>query len=216
MLKIKFNIAPEKLADNLLKDVKATAPKVVEAFSREVEVSARRNFDNALLDISGDNPYINVQRTVSGNKAIISCSGEQVLFAEFGAGLQNTYREKEVYVESHFAISRSNTLYYVQGHYKTIGLRARGFTNMGTTENMPRPAGIVGLGHYGKGLGVLEYWVRPSLNMQKAHGESNVHKKNGDIKQGVLWTQGTKPVRGLWRARNTAINKLVSGRLKIK
>lgn len=216
MLKIKFNIAPEKIADNLLKDAKTVGNKVLEAFSREVEVSARRNFDSALLDISGDNPFIAVQRTVSGNKAIISCSGEQVLFAEFGAGLQNSYREREVYVESHFAISRSNVLYYVQGHYKTIGLNARGFSNLGKDENMPRPAGIVGLGEYGRGLGVLDYWVRPSTNMQKAHGESNVHKKNGEIKQGVLWTQGTKPVRGLWRARNTAINKLQSGRLKIK
>jgi hypothetical protein len=216
MLKIKFNIAPEKLADNLLNDVKATAPKIVEAFSSEVEVNARRNFDKALLEISGDNPYITVQRTVSGDTATISCSGEQVLFAEFGAGIHNTYREKEVYVESHFAISRSNTLYYVEGHYKTIGLRARGFTDNGMTENMPRPAGIVELGHYGKGLGMLEWWVRPSTNMQKALGESNVHKKNGEIKQGVLWTQGTKPVRGLWRARNTAINKLLSGRLKLK
>ena len=215
-IKVSWNKLPTKIMQEMLEDVKAVAPKLTEAFSKEVADTAQRNFNNALLDISGDDPYVVVSRTVKGNHATITCTGQQVLFAEFGAGLQNAYREREVFVEGHLAISRTNTLYFVEGHHRTIGLNARGFKDMGTTETMPRPSGIVELGEYGKGLGTLEWWVRPSKNMQKAHGESNVHKKNGEIKQGVLWTTGTKPVRGLYRARNTAINKLQSGRLDIK
>jgi len=216
IIKVSWNKLPEKVIDELLQDVKATVPKVLEAFSKEVEVSARRNFTVAIDEISGDNPFITVSRVVSGNNAKITCSGEQVLFAEFGAGLQNSYKEREVYVENHFAISRSNTLYYVQGHYKTIGYNAKGFKNSGMTETMPRPAGIVQLGHYGKGHGINEFWFRPSTNGRVGSMETWKRKRNGEIDPRYVWTMGTKPVRGLYRARNTAINKLQSGRLKIK
>jgi len=236
-MKVSWNKLPTKVISELLQDVKATAPKVLEAFSKEVEVSARKNFNRAVNDISGGNPYITVVRTVSGLNAKITCMGEQVLFAEFGAGIFNSYAEK--YIESHFAISRANVLYYVQGHYRTIAFTTRGFTNGGMTETMPRPAGIYPLGQYeGRGKetwgqlfgtyvnmrknqgyssqGINEYWVRPSQNGRMANRESRVHKPNGEVREGVVWTMGTKPVRGLYRARNTAINKLQSGRLNIK
>lgn len=214
-MKVSWNIKPTKLIAELLKDVKATQPKILEAFSKEVEVNARRNFNRAVEDISGDNPYISVVRTVSGNTAKISCIGEQVLFAEFGAGTQNSYYEKDIYVESHFAGTGSHT-YYVQGYYRTVGYNAKGFKSGGIEEYMPRPSGIVGLGEYGKGHGKDDFWVRPTLNGRMANRETLVHGRNGEVRNGVLWTMGTKPVRALYRARNTAINKLVSGRLKIK
>ena len=236
-IKVSWEKLPTKVIDELMRDVKATAPKVLEAFSKEVEVSARRNFNRAINDISGDNPYVEVVRRISGNNATITCYGEQVLFAEFGAGKSNAYIENEIYVESHFAISSKNVLYYVQGYYKVIGLNARGFRNFGRTETMPRPWGIVPLGEYHSSLkggygnyymsvwngkqyngsqGKNDFWVRPTQNGRMANRETHVHKKNGEIRPNVVWTMGTKPVRALYRARNTAINKLQSGRLKIK
>jgi len=218
VLKFSFKQDPQKLIDELMQDVKATMPKLVDAFSREVEVNARKNFNRAVNDISGDNPYVSVSRTVSGNNAKIICGGEQVLYAEFGAGLQNSYREKEVYVESHFAISRSNTLYYVQGHYRTIGLNAKGFAYKGMFEDLifyERPQGIVPLGNYGV-HGKDDFWFRPSTNGRTGSMEAIKKKRNGELDPRYVWTMGTVPVRGLCRARNTAINKLQSGRLNIK
>lgn len=220
-MKVSWNKLPSKVITELLQDVKATAPKIVEAFSKEVEVSARRNFNRAINDISGDNPYISVVRTVSGLNAKITCSGEQVLYAEFGAGLLNKYAEKEIYVESHFAISKSNTLYYVQGHYRTVGYNAKGFKDMGETEIMPRPQGIGALGHnpeawHTPSWGINDFWFRKTTNGRTGSMETLKKKRNGEIDDRYVWTMGTKPVRGLYRARNTAINKLQSGRLNIK
>ena len=220
-IKFKWNKNPDDVIKHLLEDVKATQPKLIEAMSKEIEVNARKNFNRAVDDISGDNPYVVVSRVVNGNRATISCSGEQVLYAEFGAGLLNKYREKEIYVESHLAISRSNNLFYVQGHYKTIGYNARGFKNSGETEIMPRPAGIGELGHnpmakHTPSWGINDFWFRPSTNGRVSSMETWKRKKNGDIDPNYVWTTGTRPVRALYRARETARNKLLSGRLKIK
>ena len=214
-LKFSWNKLPQSIADQLLNDVKESAPRILEAFSKEIEVNARKNFNQAVNDISGDNPYITVVRRISGLNATISCIGEQVLFAEFGAGQQNAYYEKTIQVESHFITNAYGT-FYVKAHERTIGINAKGFKSGGVVETMPRPSGIVNLGEYGKGYGKNDYWVRPTSNMRMANGESHVYKRNGDQKTDALWTTGTKPVRGLYRARNTAINKLQSGRLKIK
>lgn len=243
-MKVSWNIKPEKLGKDLLNDVKATMPKVLEAFSQEVEVNARKNFIKAIPDISGDNPYVSVSRTISGKTATISCSGEQVLFAEFGAGIFNSFKEIDVFVPEHTATTSSGATYRVKGYTKTLLINARGFKAGGLEEKLPRPNGIYPLGEYAGRVyfngsnnlsneqwnyalywanrtgfgsqGKNPFWVRSTTNGRKANGESNVHDRNGNVRTGVVWTQGTKPVRGLWRARQTAINKLNSGRLKIK
>lgn len=221
-MKVSWNIKPEKLGKDLLNDVKATMPKVLEAFSQEIEVNARKNFIKTIPDISGDNPYVSVSRTIIGNTATISCSGEQVLFAEFGAGIFNSFKEIDVYVPEHTATTSSGATYRVKGYTKTLLINARGFKAGGLEEKYPRPSGIDPLGEYryhryaNGSMGKNMFWVRSTTNGRRANRESNVHDRNGNVKTGVVWTQGTKPVRGLWRARQTAINKLNSGRLKIK
>lgn len=216
-IKVSWTKLPEKVIDELMQDVKATAPKVLEAFSKEVEVSARRNFNRAINDISGDNPYISVVRTVSGNNAKITCSGEQVLYAEFGAGIRNA--DREVYVDCHVANRGGNT-YFVEGHTKTISLTTLKDTI--TKQYMPRPAGIGDLGYnpmawHTPSWGINSFWFRPSQNGRYSPTMERIKEKpNGELDPRYMFTTGTKPVRALWRARNTAINKLASGRLKFK
>lgn len=215
-MKVSWNINPKKLGDNLLKEVKAVMPKVLEAFSKEVEDNARRNFNREIIDISGDNPYIVVSRKVSNNQATISCSGEQVLFAEFGAGIFNS--AKEIDIEGYTATTPQGTTYTVKGYSKIIPLKSRGFTNSGTKDLFPRPNGIDELGHYrfhrykNGSMGMNYKWVRHTDNGRI--GSNEELDRNG--RTDIVWTKGTRPVRGLWRARNTAINKLDGGRLKIK
>jgi len=213
-LKFSWNKLPQSIADQLLNDVKESAPRILEAFSKEIEVNARKNFNQAVNDISGDNPYITVVRRISGLNATISCIGEQVLFAEFGAGQQNAYYEKTIQVKSHFITNAYGT-FYVKAHERTIGINAKGFKSGGTVETMPRPSGIVNLGEYGKGYGKDDYWFYYSVNGRLTNREVlwRMSNLNGMY---VIKTEGTPPIRALYRARNTAINKLQSGRLKIK
>jgi len=215
-VKAKWNIKPTDIIKSIQADIEATVPKVLDAFSREIEVNAQKNFNDALIDISGDNPYVWVERTVGKNKARVKCVGEQVLFAEFGAGINNSFTEKDILVGEHSRVSSSGATFRVKGHTRTIVYSARGFKNGGMEETIQRPAGIVPLGTYGKGQGQNLFWVRPMRNGRYGSKESQVHKKNGDIRNDVVWTEGTRPVRGLWRARNTAISKLGSGRLNVK
>ena len=231
-MKVSWNIQPSKLGNDLLADVKASMPKILEAFSKEVENNARKNFNKAVPEISGDNPYVVVSRKVSGNQATISCSGEQVLFAEFGAGIFNSFKEIDVYVPEHTATTSSGATYRVRGYTKTLLINARGFKAGGLKEKYPRPFGIVPLGQYHSSLqggygnyymtvwngkkyagsrGMNEFWVRHTDNGRMGNNENAVRGRSD-----VVWTKGTRPVRGLWRARNTAISKLVNGRLKIK
>ena len=71
----------------------------------------------------------------------------------------------------------------------------------------PRPVPIVPLGTYGKGHGKDDYWVRPAQFINKTAGESAVHDRFGNVRQGVAWTRGHKPARALWNARNHALKE---------
>lgn len=215
MIKATWNIDPQKLIKNIIKNVEAGAPKIVDAVSKEIEVNARRNFNRAINDISGENPYVVVSRSLNGKSATITCIGEQVLFAEFGAGSLNAYKEITTTINDYSRQSSKGNSFVVKGYDRTIVYSATGFKNGGMTEYMPRPSGIVPLGKYGKGHGKDDYWFYYSVNGRLANREVlwRMSNLNGMY---VIKTEGTPPIRALYRARNTAINKLQSGRLKIK
>ena len=152
-----------------------------------METDARRNFRQNMEMVGADDPFVDVSRIVNGDHATITCKGNQVLFIEFGAGAGNTWNEMS---------DRPTT-----SSFKMIG---------GTlTELAPRPTGIVELGNYGKGLGKNDYWIRPTRTMMLKGRESYVRRADGSIKYGVLWTMGTRPMRALWRARNSALDKII-------
>lgn len=216
-MEIKWNKKPASLTKQLKLDIKAIMPQIVEGVSKEIEVGARRNFIRAITDISGDNPFVNVSRSINGNQAEVVCGGEQVLFAEFGAGIDNSYYEKDIEVAEHNAISRSGITFVVRGYTKTVVFSAKGFSAYGMKEKAPRPLGIDKLGHYhlsryNASMGLYHRWIRSTTNGRYSPTMENPKHDNPNL----IWTTGTRPVRGLWRAIMSAKNKLLSGRLKLK
>lgn len=211
-MKAQWNIKPSELIKSIESNVKVANSKWLEAVSKDIEKNARRNFNQALNDISGDDPHIEVVRTVNGNSATVKCIGSQVLFAEFGAGINNSFTERDISVGEHTRVSSSGTTYRVKGHTRTIVYSARGFEKGGTEEYIERPAGIVPLGTYGKGQGMKTVWVRHTDNGRVGNNEEADRGGRTDI----IWTRGTRPVRGLWRATNLTRHRLATGRLNVK
>lgn len=124
----------------------------------------------------------------------VICQGNQVIFLEFGVGVSNRFIPTN------------------DGNDKP----ARGFNFQTGREEAPRPAGVVGLGQYGKGHGKQEYWVRPSATgIPKTNiGEQEVHKRDRDgniigVRTDVVWTRGHPPARALWYATQNAINQTI-------
>ena len=210
-----FSQQVSNLINKLKGDVQKIPSIVVEAVSKDMAQTAQRHFNTDLNDVGADDPYVVVSRSVNGNSAEVRCTGNQVLFIEFGAGAQNSFRNADNYLRlgavKNWEGIKEQTTIVVQGRI----IPAHGFKNYGLTEIAPRPTGIVPLGQYGHKRGQYDYWVRPTRTMVKKNREGYVHTANG-IKNGVLWTMGTYPKRALWRARNSAIGKLLSGRLKLK
>lgn len=206
-----------KLIHNLQNDIPKVGEVVVDKLSETIMKSAQRNFDQDPDDVGADDPTVVVTRTYSGNNAEVICRGDQVLFIEFGAGAMN--KSKEIMYHSSF----KDSIEWEGGIRETVTVGYReipvyGFKSTGGNirEIAPRPQGIVPLGYYGKGYGMNNYWVRPSRTMVKKNREGYVHTKDGGIRNGALWTCGTPPKRALWRARSSALSKLLSGRLKLK
>jgi len=205
-----------RLVNNLKHDIPKVGEIVVDKLSEEITKTAQRNFDQDPNDVGADDPVVNVTRSYAGNQAEVVCSGDQVLFIEFGAGAQNSFRNAKDYnrlgAKHEWEGFIEQTTIKVQGRI----IPARGFADYGTKEIAPRPNGIVPLGEFGQKRGKNDYWVRPSRTMEKKNREGYVHTKNGGIRNGALWTCGTPPKRALWRARSSALSKLLSGRLKLK
>ena len=60
-----------KHLNDFIKGCKETANKFVDALSKDIETNARRNYNNAINEITGDDPYINVSRQVNGASATV-------------------------------------------------------------------------------------------------------------------------------------------------
>lgn len=209
-----FSQQLERLIKNLNDDISKMPSIIVDAVSEDMTKSAQRNFDRDLDDVGADDPYVRVSRRVNGESAEVICTGNQVLFIEFGAGTMNA---KKGYTLDKYSVSFSN------GYQNAVITKVRsgreipayGF-KAGGNEIAPRPNGIVELGEYGKGYGTQDHWVRPTKTGVLKNRERYVFDRNGVKREGVLWTDGTYPKRALWRARNSSLNKLLSGRLKLK
>ena len=206
-----------RLVNNLKHDIPKVGEIVVDKLSEDITKTAQRNFNQNPEDVGADDPMVIVSRTYAGNHAEVICMGDQVLFIEFGAGAMN--KSREAMYHSTF----KDSLEWEGGIRETITVGYRevplyGFKSKGGSiyEVAPRPSGIVPLGEYGQRRGKDDHWVRPSKTMVKKNREGYVHTKDGGIRNGALWTCGTPPKRALWRAKSSAISKLISGRLKLK
>lgn len=211
MIKIESNVN-KKTLEQFVEDF---AERYIHTVGEGTVKRARRNFNKAIRVTGADisRSTVEVFASYGHHSVTISCIGEQVLFQEFGAGRFNIYSRKVDYNVDDISDSVtwrdnfSNTTWKYGSRGEVEELKY----GMGA-----RPAGIIGLGKYGKGYGMNEIWVRPSQDgiPNLDAGESYVHKKNGDIKVSkttgdtMIWTYGTPPTRSLYRA---VISSLRSG-----
>ena len=214
---MKLNSQINKVISNLKRDMVEVAEKVVDAVSGDMVLNAQINFDTSVPYVPADDPRVDVSRSVNGKSATITCVGNQVLFIEFGAGAQNSMTQATKVGGLRVLSATPNIPYrrviWVRGATKDIPAHGFSFGGNRLHEEAPRPSGIVGLGEYGKHLGKNDYWIYKSYSGRVAQGD-NVWRIGKEAT--YIQTKGIAPVRALWRARNNALNKLNSGRLKIK
>ena len=219
---VSFKNQVDKTIMSLRKDIDKVAYKVVNAVADDVEKNAQINFDRAIPDVPADYPEVVVSSsgtTYTGKTSIgrtIYCRGNQVLFIEFGAGVQNKMTQQSVIAHSRVANlgTKDQKVVWVRGRDKDIPARGFSFSGNALHEEDPRPQGIVGLGEYGRHLGKNDFWIYLSASGRVANGDERWGmNRRGEFK---IKTTGIAPVRALWRARNGALNKLFSGRLRLR
>ena len=184
-----------------LKKVKDMQSMIVNDLSKDIEKTARLHYNRAVKEVPADNPYVVVSRQVSGNSFTISCSGEQVLFIEFGAGITHSTQTSTVLTDS----------------------------NNKTIEYASRPAGIVPIGmyHYSTHGGVNAYnkFLSSHPNWRGSRGKDDwwiyLSTTGRESKNTTRWgmnrrgefkmkTSGIRPVRALYLAVGSGIKKITT------
>ena len=163
--------------NNLKERIDYLSRSAVEEISKDMELDAQKNFSRFARLVSADDRFVSVHRVKKGDY-----SAEIIC-----QGTQVLFIE--------FGVGKMNE----------TDSRDKGERQQRPTINGDYPANV--LGGYGKGYGKDDYWVRPAKYVNRSAGETNVHDRNGNIKQGVAWTMGHRPARALWRARYSAIQK---------
>lgn len=140
------------------KKIKDLERVIVDDLPKEIAKDTQRNFNRVVDEIPADDPKVSViVQKHSNNEASVVCSGNQVLFVEFGAG--NKYKTK------------TSTVVRV---------------GQSDVEYASRPAGIVGIGEYGQGRGKDDYWIYRGTRVSK-NSQKFLKKPNKDliITQGI-------------------------------
>ena len=164
-----FSQQVSNLINKLKGDVQKIPNIVVEAVSKDMAQTAQRHFNTDLNDVGADDPYVVVSRSVNGNSAEVRCTGNQVLFIEFGAGKYYYTGDTEV------------RLY--QGVIPNI---------------KPRPSTIDDIGHYhlarwGRSRGLDDLWFYKSDTGRESENAHLIkYNRNGDP---IMLTHGNRPAR---------------------
>ena len=195
-----------EVAKELDKKIDLIGASLISQIAFGIEKRARSNFNRArkVTGSDEDRTLVTVTHltttTSSGFKTTITCSGDQVLFMEFGAGTYNVYSRKVEGMDVSYSDKFSNSTWVFDD--------ARGEMEILQFGMPSRPTGIVPLGHYGKGRGMDGLWVRPSDTgiPNLSAGESHVLNKRGEERPNVVWTYGTPPTRSLYRAVVTTLS----------
>lgn len=187
----------------LLRRIKMTRDSVCSRIVEKTTKDAQRNFNQFEVNASTDNPRVSVSHSLiasSGDvtSSTVQCYGEQVIFIEFGVGVNNSVPKLAGKFDPRTSYLGDKSAF--------------GFAEQGSVETAERPSGVVPLGHYGKGLGNEDVWIRPSaLGIPNEYaGESHVHKKDGSVRTDVVWTVGHNPARALYRAYTNAVRYVLS------
>lgn len=186
MIKIEGIKGVQKVVENLKERANYIAREAVEEISKDMEIDAQKNFSRFAREVSADDRFVSVHREKQGDY-------EATIVCQ---GTQVLFIEFGV------------------GVMNETDSRDKNEKQQRPTIDGAYPANV--LGGYGKGYGKDDYWVRPAKYVNRSAGETNVHDRNGNVKQGVAWTMGHRPARALWRARFSALQKFIEriGRFK--
>lgn len=191
-------ITSRQIISNLKKKVEDLEKGLIRDIAKNVEKRTRTNFNSAIPEVPADDPFVQVSSFSWGKSCVIECRGNQVLFAEFGAGAQNVQQEKTIY--------RGDTTY----SRLMLGNGFK-FVENKLTEVAPRPIGIVELGEYGKGLGKNNYWIYRTYNGRMAMGDEIW--RIGKDGQSYVKTKGIRPIRALYRGVRSGVRKAIAERI---
>lgn len=193
----------------LLKSIERTRDSILTKIVEKTTRDAQKNFNAFEVQASTDNPKVSVhhgsyQKSLDEISCEVYCYGDQVAFIEFGVGYNNSLIKANGSVGVGSWGGKS-------GNQGAFGFAEGGLdeTSIGGTRSQ---LGIHELGHYGKGLGSDDVWIRPSMFgiPNEYAGESHVHKKDGSVRTDVVWTVGHNPARALWRAYIGAYRSVIN------
>lgn len=169
------------------KKVKDIKKAIVNDLSKDIEITARRNFARAVPLIPASDTFIDVWAIKNDDSFKIICGGTQVLFVEFGAGITHSTETSTVLTDS----------------------------DNRQVEYASRPKGIVGIGGYGKHLGLNDKWYFSDVNLVAETGKNHTTMvKATSTGKFVYITEGIRPVRALYLAVNSGVKKLTTKKIR--
>jgi len=184
----------DEVANFLKRNLEKKRLEILQKFSEKATKQAQRNFNTFEKEVSTDKDRsVSVSNTATfyvDKDTIarkIECKGNQVAFIEFGVGIKH-------YNEFYQSSASTDLAMY------------------------NRPKGIP-IGGWGKHHGLDDYWIRPSndgIPMNIYEMPVAIKNKSGDVigwRRDVVWTEGHRPARALWRAVRTIEKRLKGGKL---
>ena len=164
------------------------AKELVEREIEKIPQQAQNNYDNFIIEVPADDPYVDVythtNKTKDKTELTIQCRGTQVIFIEFGAGIYY-YTEKELQLYKN----------YMQG------VNPRG--NPKVDE----------IGFYHNSVGEMsrgqdDLWAYKS---QTGRTSENAHLlRYNRAGEPIMITHGNRPSRSLYRACGMAKKRIYS------
>lgn len=165
--------------------IKKLEIEAVEQVAKDIEKDARRNFRRATNEIPADDQYIDVQR-------IVDSKTQQSVVA---IGTQ------VLFVEFGAGIAHSTET-------STVGFNGSNIQK----DRAERPVGIYDIGGYGQHRGLDDVWFYRSTSGRESKHAHLIGYSGSGYK---MVTSGIRPIRALWRARNSALSKL-SGKRRMR
>lgn len=193
-MKIKFNKQVLKIVDNIQKKVDKQSQ---EALNRVIEYAtnhAQLGFDRFVIEVPSDDPYVWVKHTPIEQigkrrwSSKIICTGNQVVFIEFGAGVYN-YTESEVKLYNKYL----------------GGLDHRGTPHVDDIGNYH-------LAKWGRSRGADDVWFYKSQTGRESENSHLV--KYNSVGEPIMITHGNRPARALYRAVGMSVMRLARGKLR--
>jgi hypothetical protein len=211
MIKAKFNKSVLKLVDNIKKEVDKQTQEALNRVVNYATANTQNSFDRFYDEVPADDPFVFVKNTpmVQLNNhtwaRTIKCTGNQVLFIEFGAG-KYYYTNVEARMYSKYLgymKDRPSGIYDIGGYMGnndfSSSISQQAIVDFGRKRNIVS-------------RGKDDVWFYKSKTGRESENAHIVkYNRSGDP---IMITHGNRPARALYRGVGLAIRKLVGGKLK--